>query len=229
MHDDVKAESAPAEETPPSEWTVPPVDPIGEAVPTWSDPVYPVNGDPPPDIILGELLLMYFEWMGTHRDTDASAKAVYAMLSTVLPADANGGSWGTARKMLQAIYDRTVKSVELCPNDCIAYYDCLHPTMKHYKHAHRTWCPKCGADRKITAADGSVRAAKTGYYLPCGTWFRDLYKVDGLGEELSQDAASRRPPGHTSRSRGWHEKVRSVPISMLLYCYMLTYIYTCYE
>ena len=115
MHDDVTAKSEPAEETSPCEWTVPPVDPIGDAVPTWSDPVYPVNGDPPPDIILGELLLMYFEWMGTHRDTDASAKAVYAMLSTVLPADANGGSWGTARKMLQAIYDRTVKSVELCP------------------------------------------------------------------------------------------------------------------
>ena len=64
MHDDVKEERAPAEETPPSEWTVPPVDPIGETVPTWADPVYPSNGDPPPDIILGELLLMYIERTG---------------------------------------------------------------------------------------------------------------------------------------------------------------------
>jgi hypothetical protein len=228
MHDVVPEEQSPAEETPPSGWAVPPTDPIAEAVPTWSDPVFPANGDAPPDILLGELLLMYFEWMGTHKETDASAKAVYGLLSTLLPADANGGSWGTARKMLQAIYDRTVKTVELCPNDCIAFYDCTHPKMKHYKHAHRTWCPCCGADRKLTAADGSVRAAKTGYYLPCGTWFRDLYKVDGLSEELSQDAAAHRPPGHTTRSRGWNQKVWDTNKHASMLC-MLTYSYTLYK
>jgi hypothetical protein len=51
-------------------------DPIGNAVPTWSDPIYPPDGASPPD----ELLLMYFEWMGTHKVTDACAKAVYTLL-----------------------------------------------------------------------------------------------------------------------------------------------------
>jgi hypothetical protein len=182
-------------------------DPIGNAVPTWSDPVYPPNGADPPDIILGELLLMYFEWMGTHKVTDACAKAVYTLLSTLLPTDANGGTWGIARKMLNAIYDQTVQTIEICPNDCVAFYDCKHPTMQHYKHAHRTHCPTCGSDRHITDSDGVKRAAKTGYYLPCGTWLRDLFKVDGLGEELSQQPATTRPPGHASHSRGWHQKV----------------------
>ena len=184
-------------------------DPIVDKVPTWSDPVYPTNVEVPPDIILGELLLMYFEWMGTHKVTDACAKAVYTLLSTLLPADANGGSWGVARKMLDAIYKQTVQTIDICPGDCIAYYDCKHPTMQHYKHAHRTHCPTCGADRHLTDADGTRRAAKTGYYLPCGTWLRDLFKVDGLGDELSQQPASTRPPGHASYSRGWHKKVNA--------------------
>jgi hypothetical protein len=145
-------------------------DPIADAVPTWADPVYPNNGARPPDIILGELMLMYFEWMGTHKVTDACAKAVYTLLHTLLPEDSNSGTWGTARKMLDAIYKQTVQTIEICPNDCIAYYDCKHPTMQHYKHAHRTHCPTCGSDRHLVDADGNRRAAKTGYYLPCGTY-----------------------------------------------------------
>jgi hypothetical protein len=206
LHDDFDAAEADA----PAAEPMP--DPIADAVPTWSDVVYPPDGEKPPDIILGELLLMYFEWMNTHKVTDACAKAAYTLLTTLLPADANSGNWATARKMLKAIYEQTVQAIELCPNDCIAYYDCKHPSMKHYKHARRTSCPTCGADRHLTDKDGATRAAKTGYYLPCGTWFRDLFKVEGLGEHLSQHAASSRPPGHASRSRGWHKKVSAVYI-----------------
>jgi len=201
-----------------------PSDILQDAVPTWNDRVFPEDGESPPDILLGELLLMYFEWMSAHKVTDACAKSAYALLSALLPADANGGSWGTARKMLEAIYDQSVVCVDLCPNDCIAYYDCKHPTMAHYKHAHRTYCPDCGADRHLTHKDGTTRAAKTGYYLPCGTWFRDLFKIDGLGKELSTDASTRRPVGHVSRSRGWNKKVSSPTkrylISILLFAYL---------
>ena len=161
----------------------------------------------PPDIILGELMLIYFEWMGSHKVTDACAKDAYTLLNLLLPIGANGGSWTTTRKMLKAIYDRTVVAIDICPNDCISYYDAKHPTMQHYRHAHRTWCPHCGADRHITHKDGTVRVARQGYYLPCGTWFRDLFKIDGLGPELSTDAAGVRPTGHVSRSRGWNKKV----------------------
>jgi hypothetical protein len=184
-----------------------PVNVILEALPSWGDPVFPADGEPPPDILLGELMLMYFEWMGVFKESDASGKAVYALLKTLVPADANAGTWGTAQKLLTAIYNQTVQKVDICPNDCIAFYNAKSPGMAHYKHAHRTHCPSCGADRKITHRDGSVRSVKVGYYLPCGTWFRDLYKIEGLAPELSQDAAGRRPDGHVSKSRGWHKKV----------------------
>ena len=161
----------------------------------------------PPDIILGELMLIYLEWMGSHKVTDACAKDAYTLLSLLLPDGANGGSWTTTRKMLKAIYDRTVVAIDICPNDCISYYNAKHPTMQHYRHAHRNWCPHCGADRRIKHKDGTERVAKQGYYLPCGTWFRDLFKIDGLGPELSTEAAGMRPTGHVSRSRGWNKKV----------------------
>jgi hypothetical protein len=183
-----------------------PEDVIRGRVPTWDDPVFPQD-EPPPDIILGELMLMYFEWMGSHKVTDACAKAAYTLLNTLMPKNANGGSWAQARTMLQAIYDMSVVAVDICPNDCIAFIDCKHPKMQHYRHAHRTYCPKCGSDRTVTHKDGTVRVARQGYYLPCGTWFRDLYKVAGLGEELCTDTASQRPAGHVSKSRGWHKKV----------------------
>lgn len=77
--------------------------------------------------------------------------------------------------------------------------------MTHYKYARYKWCPKCGADRVHRLKDGTTRAAKVGYYLPCGTWLRDLFKNKGLAAELS--GYGERPAGHVSKSRGWHEKV----------------------
>ena len=79
--------------------------------------------------------------------------------------------------------------------------------MAHYRHAHRKWCPFCGFDRILRLKDGTTRAAKTGYYLPCGTWFRDLFKNKELSAELS-GGCEERPPGHVTHSRGWHEKVQ---------------------
>jgi hypothetical protein len=186
---------------------LPPQDILRDHVPTWDDPVFPPGGEDPPDLLLGELMLMYFEWMGTTKVADAAAKGVYKILSVVMPSDANGGSWTTAQKMLKAIYENSVVAVDICPNDCIAYYNCKHPKMKHYQHAHRTWCPRCGADRKLTDKKGETRSAKQGYYLPCGNWFRDLFKINGMGPELSTGAAQSRPPGHVGKSRGWHKKV----------------------
>ena len=185
----------------------PPKDVILDAMPTWNDPVFPEDGEKPPDIILGELILLYFEWMNAHKVTDACAKGAVTFMRLLLPADANDIKWQGATTLLQAIYDQSVVSIDICPNDCIAYYDCKHPKMKHYKHGHRTWCPHCGSDRRLTHKDGTVRSAKKGYYLPCGTWFRDLYKIHGLGPELSSATAGKRPPGHVSKSRGWNKKV----------------------
>lgn len=104
----------------------------------WNDPVHPLN-DAPPDILLGELTLMFFEWVNAHKVTDACAKSVYTLFSTLLPADANGGSWAGAQKLLKAIYDQSVVSVELCPNDCVAFYNCKYACHRcpHDLHTNR--------------------------------------------------------------------------------------------
>jgi hypothetical protein len=201
MDDDVHVPVDDPTETPPPE------DLIFDTLPSWNDKVWVDDDQAPPDVILGELMLMYFEWMGTFKPPDASAKAVYGVMNLLMPKDANGGSWYQAQKLLTAIYDNTVVAVDICPNDCIAYYDCKHPKMKHYQHAHRTWCPCCGANRRVTHADGSSRVARQGYYLPCGTWFRDLFKVEGMPERLSTDNRDNIPSGHASKSRGWKQKV----------------------
>lgn len=54
-----------------------------------------------PDITLGELLLVYFEWMSVHKVTDAAVKAVYNLLLLLLPADTNAGSWSLSKKLLK--------------------------------------------------------------------------------------------------------------------------------
>jgi hypothetical protein len=201
-------------------------DVIRKAIPTWDQRVFPEDGEPPSDVLLGELLLMYFEWMGTHKVTNECAQAAYKLMNVLMPPNANGGSWSSAQKMLQAIYTQSVLAVDICPNDCISFYDCKHPKLKHYQHSHRTWCPRCGADRHVTHADGTTRPAKQGYYLPCGTWFRDLYKIGGLGKELSTDAAATRPAGHVSKSRGWYKKVH-INIHIYKYVHYITNICFC--
>ena len=135
-----------------------------------------------PDIILEELMLIYFEWIGSHEVTDACAKEACALLSLLLAGSAEGSSKTNTRRMLTAINDRTVVAIDICPNRCIAYYDAKQPTGQHHQHVHRTRCPHCGADRHITHKNGTVRAAKKGYYLPCGAWFHDLFKIDRLGQ-----------------------------------------------
>lgn len=222
MHDDSGSDAESDADSPP-----PPQqeDIFTNAAPTWNDPVFPVDGEKPPDIILGELLMLYFEWMSAHKTTDACSKDAVKMMSQLLPADANGIKWQGAQRLLQAIYDRSVVAVDLCPNDCIAFYDCKHPKMAHYKHAKRTWCPHCGADRRLTHKDGTVRTAKTGYYLPCGTWFTDLLKMPDMASELDRDTASERPDGHASKSRGWKQKVNNVQIMLTQLHIMLTYIH----
>jgi hypothetical protein len=84
---------------------------------------------------------------------------------------------------------------------------CTYAQMAHYRNAHRLWCPRCGSDRTLRLENGTTRAAKTGYYLPCGTWFRDLFKNKELSAELS-GGGDERPAGHVSHSRGWHQKVQ---------------------
>ena len=140
--------------------------------------------------------------------SDAAAKAVYELLLLLLPKDNNAGSWALSKKLLKKVCESRVVKIETCPNDCVAFIDCKNHKLAHYKHAHRKCCPNCGADRWLTRADGKKRAAKTVFHLPAGPWLRDLFRDVEVAPFLASDYAEQ-PPGHVTKSRGWHDKVHA--------------------
>jgi hypothetical protein len=133
---------------------------------------------------------------------------VYELLLLLLPHDNNAGSWALSKTLLKKVCDSRVVKIQTCPNDCIAFIDCKHPKLSHYQHSHRTCCPTCGADRMLTRADGRKKAAKTVYHLPVGPWLNDLFRDSEIAPYLSSDYADQ-PPGHVTKSRGWHAKVHA--------------------
>jgi hypothetical protein len=117
-------------------------------------------------VLLGELLLTYFEWMCVHKPTNECAKAVHAMLSLLLPPDSSKmPKWNEVHSLLAIVYENVVVEVEMCPNDCVAFVDATHPKMiaSGYMYANRTYCPRvgCGAARWIDI-DGKRQAVKKG-------------------------------------------------------------------
>jgi hypothetical protein len=138
--------------------------------------------------------------------SDAAAKGVYKLLLLLLPPDNNAGTWAMSKKLLKKVCENRVVQIETCPNDCVSFIDCKHPKLAHYKHAHRKCCPKCGSDRWLTKPDGTKRAAKTVYHLPVGPWLSDLFADSDVAPYLASDYEDQ-PPGHVTKSRGWHDKV----------------------
>jgi hypothetical protein len=108
----------------------------------------------PAGTLLGELLLYYFEWMSSHIVTDVCAQAVHGLLSLLLPKDHTFPNWTHLKNMLERVHKNNVVVVDLCPNDCMAYYDGKHAKLTGYKNFTRTKCPKCNAARYLTDSDG---------------------------------------------------------------------------
>jgi len=178
----------------------------------WDVPVVGEGVEPEGHILLGELLLFYFEWMSSNMVTDKCAKGVHALLTLLMPAGpVDGWDWSNTKKLLDNVYKNNVRIIDLCPNDCIAYVDCKHPTMSHYQHSHRTFCPdhNCGLDRFMTIKGKKV-ACKVGYYFPLDGFLPSIFNSEELKEFVDNDMGEF-PPGHHRHSRGWHEKVTNNP------------------
>ena len=157
-------------------------------------------------------MLVIYTWLLTLTEclqvTDACAKAVYTLVLTILPKDSNAASWAHSKSMLKNIFEQRVKKIETCPNDHIAFIDCVQPELAHYQHDHRKCCPVCGADRVLTLENGKKRAAKTVYHLPIGPWLHDLFRDVEIAPSLASDSTTM-PPGHVTKSRGWYDKVNA--------------------
>jgi hypothetical protein len=51
----------------------------------WDQLLYGEEDNTPSDVLLGELLLYYFEWFSALKESKASAQAVHGLLSMLLP------------------------------------------------------------------------------------------------------------------------------------------------
>jgi len=110
----------------------------------------------------GELKMLFLDWVSGHRLTDSAAKDAWSMLRLVASEDkaADMGTWRQLKSMLEAFEEETVEKIDVCPNDCIAYWDSKHlPTP--YRHWHRTKCPVCNTPRYVDdPKDGARRPRK---------------------------------------------------------------------
>ena len=182
----------------------------------WKEKLQPNPDHEERRVLVGELLLTFFEWMCVHKPTNECARAVHAMISLLVPpASSNLPEWVEVHSLLDVVYKNVVIEVDLCPNDHIAFVNATHPTLiaAGYMHAHRSFCPHpgCGAARyKPDDGTGRKVPVKKGYYFPLDTYVSTIFR-DGHTKAHRQHTVGEFPPGHVRRSRGFYEKVTANP------------------
>ena len=136
---------------------------------------------------------------------------MWARQQMFLPDDAKMPSFPWIKRLLVKSEAGCFRRIEICPNDCIAYWDSTY-LPKKVKNAHRTHCPKCGVPRTVTdPVDGKERPAKVLYHFPIAPYVRDLFSRPDLVPHLYHNIIDE-SEGHVKRSRGYKEKVLDNPV-----------------
>ena len=165
----------------------------------------------PAGLSVKEVVLLMLDWMTSHKSTDSSAKDMWALLGMLLPADADLPTFTRVKKILIKAEATYSQRIDICPNDCIAYWDSKHLPMP-YRHAHRTECPICGSSRLLQdPADGSWKPAKTVFFFPVEHYLRSLFTRPDLIPFLLADG-QHVSESHVTHSRGWREKMVDNPV-----------------
>ena len=103
-----------------------------------------------------ELTMVLLDLLCTHKLTDSAAGDMWNVVKMLLPPEVEVKSFRTVKKILDEHRDKTVVQIDVCPNDCIAYWDSTYLATP-VKHAYRTKCPTCGTSRYVD--DPQVRSA----------------------------------------------------------------------
>ena len=157
-----------------------------------------------------EIALLFLDWMCKHKLTDSAAGDLWRLLKVMLPAVMELPSFRTLKKILGNAEASYVRRLDLCPNDCIVYYDSTH-LKEPYRHAHRFNCNVCGSSRYVTdPTDGAVKPAKTLFLFPVAAYVRSLFARPELVPYLLHDS-EQGVEGHLLRSRGFQAKIRDNP------------------
>ena len=163
--------------------------------------------------------------MSTNKVTDTAAASIWGLLCACLPPECKLPSFPAIKRMLARAKDQLVRRIDICKNDCIAYYNTRHlPGAKGSRHWHRTKCPVCGEPRYIDdPVTGLQQSVKVVYHFPLANFVRSLFRRKDLVKFLFWDCGEH-PPGHLTRSRGFRKKVIENP-HMNKYDHMCTRLY----
>ena len=131
----------------------------------------------------------------------------------LLPEGVDIPTFNQVKSILRRNEAAYVKRYDVCPNDCIVYFDSKHlPPRSVYKHSHRTKCPVCDTPRYVTdPADGAKRAAKVVFFFPIAPYIRSLFARPDLVPYLYHDSDRGITEGHVKRSRGFKKKCGMIP------------------
>ena len=157
------------------------------------------------------IILWLLDWMSSHKVTDSCASDMWKLVTALAPENIEMKTWDQIKGVLRKQEKKSFVRIEICPNDCIAYWDSKHlPESENYKNSHRTKCPVCFLERWVTdPVDGTTRPAKVITHFPIGNYIKSLFARD-LAEHLFLDCAER-PEGHTARSRAFKRKIFDNP------------------
>jgi hypothetical protein len=107
-----------------------------------------------------QICCLVLDWISSKKITDAAASMMWDIVVLMMPAEVNVPTWNQIKRALRQAEAGMVERIDICPNDCIAYYNskCL---AEPYRHAHRTKCPTCDEARFVVdPSDGNQRARK---------------------------------------------------------------------
>ena len=154
--------------------------------------------------------VLLLDWASAHKVTD---KAICGAWRIARLLCSSGGrsrmrSWESIKGALRAFEQHTMKTIEICPNDCVAFWNSDH-LQTTYRHAHRTRCPVCGAKRYVTdPVDGRVKPVKVVYHFLLGPFIQGLFARPDIVKLLYLDVGDN-PESHITRSRGFKVHVHT--------------------
>lgn len=159
----------------------------------------------------GQITLLLLEHMSTRKSTDVSTRDLWSLVNLLLPEGVDLPAFDKAKKILRSIEHKYVQRIELCANDCIAFWDSRW-LPEPYRHEHRSRCPVCGGPRYLRdPVDGVTRSVKVVFFFPLAPFIRSLFARADLVPHLFADADGR-PTGDVTRSRGFKMKMLDNPV-----------------
>ena len=152
-----------------------------------------------------EASVLLLDWASAHKVSDKAISGAWRIARLLVSSSGTRSrmrSWDSIKKVLRQFEEHTMKTIDICPNDCVAFWNSEHlqPT---YHHAHRTKCPECGAARYVTdPVDGRVKPVKVVYHFLLGPFIQGLFARPDMVKHLHLDVGDH-PESHITRSRGF--------------------------